>query len=484
LRAADARSRVANGRTKEIDMSFTGCRSGTVALAMATAIVTAFPAAASADHELSPGAKHRRPQTAPAADDPFTGAAVLEREALVRAVLDRNPTVDAARAAWRAAEAKPAQAGSLDDPMLGYSIAPLSVGASDVSFGQVVDLSQRFPFPGKRSLRASAAEAEARAMRDDYESARRDVALMASTLFDDYVAAVRALEIKDDLERLLDGLMKSAQASYAAGGGQQYSLIRIELEKTHVEHDRIMLASEREVIEARINALLHRAPTAQLPPPPPGQELFGGDEVEIPALQSRALERAEVDAADARIDAAEASAGVARREYLPDFGAGATYNTMWDDPEHRLMVGLSLNLPLQLGRRKAAVDQAEAEIIQRRGERAALVDRLAADVEAAHHKFVAAHHIVGLYDARLLPAASDRVRSARAAFETGESDLEMLIETERELRDAKISYVNAVAERNRRYAELQRTIGDMPSADADGQQSDDRHGGANTEPQR
>ena len=432
-------------------------------IAVALTLPLGIATAASAEHRAPPSV--RSPRAAePESANPFNGVATLERRALVAAVLERNPTIEAAHAAWQAAEARPAQAGALDDPMLTYSIAPASVGA-DVPFGQVIDFSQRIPFPGKRSLRAAAASDEARAMGDDYESARRDVALMASRLFDEYYVAVRSLEIKDELDRLLDKLKQSAHAGYASGRTAQASLVRIEIEKTHIEHDQIMLASEREVIEGRINALLHRAPSATLPPPPARMDILGTADLDLSSLQEVALHRAEVAAADARIDAAEATAGLARREYLPDFGAGATYNSMWDDPEHRVMLGVSLNMPLQFGRRSAAVDEAEAELIQRRSERAALADSVAADVEAAHHALLAADHVMDLYDKRLIPSARDSVASARAAFETGNADLDLLLEAEGALRDAQLSYVGAVAERNRRFAELQRTIGEIPGAD-------------------
>jgi outer membrane protein TolC len=83
-------------------------------------------------------------------------------------------------------------------------------------------------------------------------------------------------------------------------------------------------------------------------------------------------------------------------------------------------------------------------------------------VEAAHHQLVAADHIVSLYDARMVPAARSRVSSVRAAFESGQGDFDTLIEAERELRDTQLAAVNALADRNRRYAELERTVGRIP----------------------
>src|SRR5689334_5337131 len=44
-------------------------------------------------------------------------SAPLSRVALIRAVLDRNPSVEAARQGWRAALARYRQAGAYEDPM-------------------------------------------------------------------------------------------------------------------------------------------------------------------------------------------------------------------------------------------------------------------------------------------------------------------------------------------------------------------------------
>ena len=66
----------------------------------------------------------------------------LDRAAVVAAVLARNPDLDSARAAWRAAVAAFPSAVSLDDPTASYALAPFSIG-SDVAFGQRVEVIPR-----------------------------------------------------------------------------------------------------------------------------------------------------------------------------------------------------------------------------------------------------------------------------------------------------------------------------------------------------
>ena len=95
--------------------------------------------------------------------DPFNGQAELSVEQLVAEVQARNPSLQAASAAWRAAAERYPQVVSLDDPMFTYMISPSGVGM-DNGGGWMVQASQKIPWAGKRALRGSAASAEADAM--------------------------------------------------------------------------------------------------------------------------------------------------------------------------------------------------------------------------------------------------------------------------------------------------------------------------------
>src|SRR5436853_341407 len=74
-------------------------------------------------------------------------------------------------------------------------VAPLSIGSSQARFGWQAQVSQKLPWFGKRSLDAAIAAAEARAAASDYEGARRDLALSATLLYDDWFVAARAIEV-------------------------------------------------------------------------------------------------------------------------------------------------------------------------------------------------------------------------------------------------------------------------------------------------
>ena len=392
----------------------------------------------------------------------FAGEAELERAALIEAVLARNPDVAAAREALRAALAEVPQARSLDDPMVGYEVAPLSV-AGDAPFGHRVEIRQKLPFPGKRRLRAEAALAAAEAEAAQIDAVRLELAQMASELVDDLYVLARALEINDHHRALMTEMRESATAQYVVGRAAQQDPIQAEVELAELARDRLALEAERDQIIARLNGLLHRAPEAPLPATPAELEIAPVPAGSSEELQAIALQRRpQRDAAQARIRAAEAEIAVARRDYYPDFELMGSYNSMWGMPEHQWMVGVMIDVPLQRGRRRAAVEEAEAETARRRYEDERLVDEIRVEVDRAHRRVVEAEATVEVHETRLLPAVRDQLDAARAGFTSARNDFNSVVEAEENLREAELDLAMARAELSRRQAALARAVGMIP----------------------
>lgn len=401
---------------------------------------------------------------------PGLGEAGLERAPLVRAVLARNPSLAQAHAAWQAALARGPQMRALEDPMLGYSLAPLSVFSDSVPYGQTVELSQALPFPGKRRLAGQQAQAEAAGARQDWEAARARLALLASGLYDDWTVVHRALVLNAEHEALLGTLKRSAEAQYVAGRATQVDPLQAEVALSELLHERAMLESRRASVRARLNGLLHRAPQLPLPPPPaepPEPEVKALPESE--ALQAEALRRRpELAAVRARVGGGEAAVQLARKAALPDLRVMGSYNSMWMDAPHRFMVGVSIPLPLQLGAKHAERDEARAQLQGLQQDEARLVDEVRVEVEEARAGLVEAHHGLTIFRERLLPAVRDQVTAARAGFAAGRNSFSTVLEAERALRSAQLRLEEARADVYRRQAELARALGHIPALPSEG----------------
>ena len=344
---------------------------------------------------------------------------MLDRAVYVRAVLRRNRSIESARQAWRGAIARVRQSGAFEDPMVTLEVAPLSIGSSSARFGWTGMVSQRLPWPGKLSLEETVSKAEADAQRCDYEAARRELALTASLLYDDYFVAVRSIEINAHHVELMRSMHAAAIAQFEAGRASAQDPLQAEFELTHMEHDtrRPRLAARRDDrADERAAAPGSRAAAA---PAAEGRcRRRRARDVAAPGrLESEAVDR-RPDIAGARqhARAEEARAERAERESYPDVTVSTSYNSMWDMPEHRWMVGLSFNLPVQLGRRRGAVDEANAMRAQYEADAARLSDMARTQVVVALKQLEEASHVLHIFEERLLPIARQQVDAARAAF--------------------------------------------------------------------
>lgn len=393
----------------------------------------------------------------------YSAENTLDRAAFVRAVLERNPSLESSRQAWRAALAQHSQVSALDDPMLEYSFAPLSIASADVRYGQVVTLSQKLPWPGKRGLAGEVALAEAEAQAHNFEAVRLRLALTASVLFDQYYTIERSLELNEQHRALVEEIRAATQAQYEAGRASQQEPLQAEVELANVERQRIVLSSQRAIVVAQMNGLLHEHPESPLPPPPKALELPEAVPQTSAELQQEALaHRPELRAQHAEIQSREAARNLADRESYPDFGVMAQYNSMWAMPEHQWMVGFSLNVPLWTGKRRGGVEAAEAKIAQAKAELVSTRDAIRVDVEQARQRLLEAGQVARLYRDRLLPAARAQIEAAKSGYVTGQTSFQALIDAERSLRNEELAYQETLASVGERRAELLQALGRLP----------------------
>lgn len=391
----------------------------------------------------------------------FSGIKELSAERLVDQVLARNPTIAQMTAAASAAAARYPQVTSLDDPMVGGAIGPASIGSRSVDFAWRVEVSQRLPYPGKRSLRGDNAQAEARAATDDVEDTRLQLAESARAAFYDYFLAERALEVNRTGLELLQEFRKDAQSRYKTGTAPEQDYLLADVEIGRQRERQVALERAREVAIARINTLMHLPPDAKLPLVP--RELtLGSVAQDSTELRELALaRRPDLRAVVNRLEAERATLALAEREYKPDFEAMAAYDSFWQPSERdvRPMIGLRMNLPVRYARRAGAVAEAAAKVAQRRAEYDRLNDQINYDVQQAFAQLRESERAAQLYEKTILPAARENVRAAQAGYAATKVPALSVIEAQRNLITQRERAYEITADYFRRRATLERAIG-------------------------
>ena len=410
--------------------------------------------------QAPPGVQPRPDPAAP----PFAGATELSVEALVEQVVARNPSLPQMVAAYEAAAARAPQVSSLDDPLFGTTFAPGTLGSR--MDGYRFEVFQRYPFPGKRQLRGEVARAEASAAGRDVEDVRQQLVESARDAFYEYYLVARSGEINEEVLQFLRSARKTAEGLFATGKVKQQDILDLDVEIGRQRSRTVLVDRQRRVAAARINALLHLPPDADLPPPP---KAIRAEDDQLPdpaALRTQALtQRLDLLALADRLRAAEASLELARREYYPDFDVMAAYDAFWEpNVGQRAQVAVRINLPVRLARRQAAVAEAQSRLTELRAQVARQQDVAGFEVQQAYEQWRESLLTLRLFEKEVLPAARLSVKSAQAGYQTGDIQLGILLAAERNRADLQEQYYQATAEFFRRRTVLQRALTGTPAA--------------------
>lgn len=399
----------------------------------------------------------------------FEGNAYLDRNELIRAVLNRNPSIESSRQAWQTAVYRYPQVIALDDPMMAYAFAPESIGnktfnGQPLRFGQTIELSQKFQFPGKRSLQGKITLTDAQKMQGDFESVKLELALTASTFFDDYYLIGKALEVNARHLMLLQDSKASAESRYATGSSSQSELLQVELEIEQMLHEKVTLESQRKILIAKINGLLHRKPEVPLPRPPTELPIYLFNPGLTECLQEEAIQsRPDLVAIRAQIEGSRAAIRLAELQNYPDFELKASYDTLWDQPEYRPMVGIAINIPfIQQEKRNAAIREATSNYKRLESEYAVLADKIRVEVEEALQGIIQNQRLIQLWKEKGIPLAEDKLVSTLATFESGQGNLITVLDTDRNLRSIELRFYSALAGFWTQRAQLNRALGRYP----------------------
>ena len=265
---------------------------------------------------------------------------------------------------------------------------------------------------------------------------------------------------------LLANIEEVARDRFSSGEGTYAEILRVQVELGRLEDHLESLKDRRRPVEARMNAVLHRAPGAELPTALALEDR--GDLLEDGALHERLLEasptlralRLAVEATDAGIELAT----IARRptvtiggEYISTGGAiSPGVPGSGDDP---IVASLSLTLPVRTDRYVALERQARARHRAAVADLAREVDRQRATLEQQLYLARDTSRQIQLYRESLVPRARQAYEVTETAFRSGEATFLDLIDSERVLLEFGLSLDRAQAERAQALARLDRLVG-------------------------
>ncbi len=378
-------------------------------------------------------------------------------------VAARNPSIKAAEAKWQAMKARVPQAAAWEDLRLrGESVAARFVNINPNGFtDQTLALEQELPLSGKNRSRARAATADAGEAFEDLRRTQLDVIARARAAYYRLANEYAQLEVNRRNAGLLDQFADLSQARYEVGNARQAEILTARTDSARLDDVQADILRRISDAQTELNVLMNRP--AQAPLGTPAALTFAEIPHSLGTLQRVALEaRPEMQRARNRIEAEKARVQLARRQRLPDpsFNVKAGRYNDTGQAVSELDVGLSIGLPFLNPRKYSAgiteaernLEAAQQEFDATRNETLGLVrDQLKKIETAARH--------YELCRDKILPLASQTLKSQRVAYEASSSNFLELIGAERVLQDIESNTLNYLAEYRIGLAELDAIIG-------------------------
>ena len=386
--------------------------------------------------------------------------------ALIDEALKANPEVRQMRDSARASKEAIRPAGALDDPQAGFQIVNLPTDTwsfhTDPMTQKMFELSQKFPFPGKRRLRSE--EAAEKFHADDY-SFQDKVNEVRAKVLEAYWAlsmAYRDYELTQKNKQAWEEVVKVAETRYGVGQGLQADVLQAQVELGNYLDRLFQWTQKQESILADLNALRSKPPQTPISRPQPLKPR--PFTLKLNELLAQAKARPQLQALKALIAKQEKSVDLAKKEYFPDFAVGVNYALREDlgAMKQSDMFGgqFMVNLPIwQASKIKPKIREEEAKQEAAKEAHQSAWDQLEAAIKDRVAKLQRLGKQTTLFDQGIIPQARQAAAASLTAYQVGALSFNQLYQSEIAVYNAEMQLQEYLNDFEDNWAELEWLVG-------------------------
>lgn len=384
----------------------------------------------------------------------------LQLDNLIQEVIERNPNLSAARSRIQAASIAAPRSQVLEDPYFSVMTENTPFKSNSELDTEIrYQLTQKLPFPGKRSLRRKIADQSVEIARAEEITTTRDLILQAKRLYYELYLNQAERRINQQNRDVIRRFVEGATFRYKTGTGAYHEVLKAQVEYQMLESEYLGLEKERASMMAMLNAILNRPPMTPLGESVEAFTPF--KELKYEEMEKIALERRpELSGMQAMIVEQRIMADLARREFYPDFMVSGLFQQGTGGMENAWGVGVGINLPIWIGQRqKSEAREAEARAGAFESSLEGMRAMIRSQIQGALVKVQNAEQRISLYKESVLPSTVQTLESIEAKYRAGREDFLMLLDTRRQLQGIELAYERARVEREQFLAELERAVG-------------------------
>ncbi len=379
---------------------------------------------------------------------------------------DANIDVIRARLALKTARANLRSADTAPNPVLSVNalqIRPSQVGS--LSYPKLVDTIARVDVPlergGKRQARTGSAMALINAAQGDLAGARRDMREAVFDAYYDLKAAEAKIATLQAIAQSYGESLTIATTQRKAGALSTGDLERQNVEASRARSDLMQSVTDRHAAQLALATLIGKemeAGTLATTGDWPVAQTQGSESPDALAMQ-----RPEVIAAHARVEAARRDLMGAHALRYPDVTVGVQYERADGDVGVGNSVGLGVSVPIPVRNQyRGEVDAAGVALARAEAEERKATSVATADIMIARQALTEANQRRQEFEQVQLPAARKAADVAEFSYKNGATSLIELLDARRSLRAVELGAIDAQSNQAQAIARLRaaETTGD------------------------
>lgn len=397
----------------------------------------------------------------------------LSLKELIKTTLQNNPGLQAVKKKWQQTIERLPQIDSYPDPILKYTYFLENVETRVGPQKQIFTVSQRFPFPGKLSLKGEMVVKDAEVAYLDYEHTILKLISKVKTSYYELWYTHQAIDLTKKNMDLMEHLVKISEADFSVDGTTLTDVFKAQQQLAQLQYDLILLREQQEAVKTQINALLDLPPETEVGIPEKVRfrsfEYVPDALYHIAEKYSRRLKMAQQE-----IEKSDHAISLAKREYWPDLTAGFTYieidnadpvvmnnrlAEVDDSGKDAYALNLAINIPIQWGRRNASLREAKLRMGEAKLNKKNIKNELFADIKSLYFKIKNSERLVRLYQDSLIPQSEQSIQTAETWYKEKRASLSGILETRSAWLNFNLAHRRALADFNQRVAQIEPLLG-------------------------
>jgi outer membrane protein TolC len=384
---------------------------------------------------------------------------------LINEALKSNAEVKQMASLAGAAKETVKPAGALEDPTVSFGMNNIPTDTfalnQDPMTQKMLELSQKFPFPGKRRLRSEVAAEQAKSEVLAYQDKANEIRAKVVMSYWNLALAYAGFDIVQRNKQIWEQVVQVTETRYKVGQGMQADVLQAQVELGNYLDRLLQYKQRQESSQADLNALRSQPPQTSVGRPQPLRPR--PFVLKLDDLLAQAEARPQLQALKALVAKQQKAVNLAKKEYFPDatVSLGYAFRETLGPPVNLKQADMfsgvvMFNLPIWQGskikpkiREEQERQTAAKEAVQNTW------NQVAAAIKDRYAKLMRLAQQITLYNQGIIPQARQAAEASLASYQVGSLGFTQLYQNQIAAYNAELTMQEYLKDFEENWAEME-----------------------------